>query len=191
MRKLTILLMVVIGTIIAKGQNEDVTLKASTVKFFGIDFSEVKVYGGKESPAQFLQAFEDINRLFLSEPKKYNVEKLLKREVSDVSIKAVNSIIDYIDRDELIIEDSSYQLDERTLNEIVKFLPVDREDGVGALFIAEMFNRVAGRGSYVVVYFSLDNKEILGSFRVTGKAGGFGLRNYWANTIFDIIRNRR
>jgi len=184
------LLMVIAGTEMAKGQGENIIIETTSVKFFGVDFSEVKVYGAKESPAQLLQAFEDINRLFLSEPDKYNFEKLLNRRVSAVSIKAANSVIDYIDREDLIIEDSSYRLDDATIAEVVKFLPVDKEEGVGVVMVAEMLDKTVGQGFYVVVYFSLENKEILGSFRASGKAGGFGLRNYWANTIYNILRKR-
>ena len=164
---------------------------ANAVKFFGVDFSEVRVYGATETPAQFLYAFEAINNLFLSEPKKYDFEKLLNRKVSVVSVKAVNSVIDYIEETELKTEDASYQLDDKTIAEVVKFLPVDKEDGIGVVMIAEMLNKATGRGSYVIVYFSIDGKEILGSFRAEGKAGGAGLRNYWANSVYDIIKSNK
>ena len=184
--------MVVAGITTASGQEVDnALLEAKSVKFFGVDFSEVKVYGAEETVPQLLQAFENINNLFLAEPKKYDFEKILKREVSMVSVKAVNSVADYIDEEELKTEDSSYRLDDKTIAEIIKFLPVDKEDGVGAVMVAEMLNKSAARGSYIVVYFSLEDKEILGSFRAEGKASGMGLRNYWANSVYDIIKSNK
>ena len=184
--------MVVAGITTASGQEVDnALLEAKSVKFFGVDFSEVKVYGAQETVPQLLQAFENINNLFLAEPEKYDFEKILKREVSVVSVKAVNSVADYIDEEELKTEDSSYRLDDKTIAEMIKFLPVDKEDGVGAVMVAEMLNKPAARGSYIIVYFSLEDKEILGSFRAEGKASGMGLRNYWANSVYDIIKSNK
>ena len=192
MKNLLILFVIITSVTMARAQDENrALLEANAVKFFGVDFSEVRVYGAVETPAQFLYAFEAINDLFLAEPKKYDFEKLLKRRVSTVSVKAVNSVIDYIEETELKTDDASYQLDNKTIAEVVKFLPVDKEEGVGVVMIAEMFNKPAGRGSYVVVYFSIDDKEILGSFRAEVKAGGAGLRNYWANSVYDIIKSNK
>ena len=192
MKNLLIFLLIITGVTRVSAQEEsDAILNSGPIKFFGVDFSEVKVYGARETPAQFLHAFESINNLFLSEPGKYDFERLLRREISVVSVDAVNSVIDYIDEDELKTNDSSYRLDDKTVAEIVKFLPVDKEDGVGAVMVAELLNKASGRGSYVVVYFSLDSKEIIGSFRVEGKAGGAGLRNFWASTVYDIIKNNK
>ena len=41
--------------------------------FYGVDYSCVNVKGADEEPGAFIKAFEAINRLFLSEPKKYDV----------------------------------------------------------------------------------------------------------------------
>ena len=80
--------MIIIGTVMIKGQEENIIAETNSLKFFGIDFSEVKVYGAKETPAEFLQAFEDINNLISEQPGRYNFEKLLNRKISEVSVEA-------------------------------------------------------------------------------------------------------
>ena len=53
----------------------------------------------------------------------------------------------------------------------------------------------AAPGVRVTVPFGRGNKGseaiILSVRTVTGKAGGFGLRNYWARTLFNILRSWR
>ena len=192
MRKLLLFFMVVASVAMANGQEtNNALLESKSVKFFGVDFSEVRVYGAKETAPQLLQAFEDINNLFLTEPKKYDFGRFLEREVSEVSVDAVISVIDYIDEEELKTEDASYSLDDETINEIVKFLPVDKEEGLGVVMIAEMLNRSDRKGSYIFVYFSLENKEILGLFRAEGKATGVNLKYYWSSSVYEIIRNKK
>ena len=42
---------------------------------YGVDYSQVKIFGADESPAQFKDAFRRINELFITEAKKSNVGK--------------------------------------------------------------------------------------------------------------------
>lgn len=51
-----------------------------SIKFYGVDYSQVKIFGADESPAQFKDAFRRINELFITEAKKYNVGKQLKKK---------------------------------------------------------------------------------------------------------------
>ena len=192
MKKLLVFFVVVAGMVTANGQEVgNILLEAKSAKFFGVDFSEARVYGAKETVPELLQAFEDINKLFLEQPEKYDFGKFLNKEVSEVSIDAVISVIDDIDEEELKTEDSSYRLDDKTINEMIKFLPVDGKEGLGVVMIAEMLNRSAKIGSYMFVYFSLENKEILGSFRAEGRATGANLKYFWSSSIYEIIRNHK
>ena len=34
----------------------------------------------------------------------------------------------------------------------------------------------------------MDSKQVYFSERMLGKPSGFGLRNYWANAIYDILK---
>ena len=41
-----------------------------SIKFYGVDYSQVKIFGADESPVQFKDAFRRINELFITEAKK-------------------------------------------------------------------------------------------------------------------------
>lgn len=62
------------------GQGKSALKDIQSIKFYGVDYSQVKVFGADESPAQFKDAFRRINELFITEAKKYNVGKQLKKK---------------------------------------------------------------------------------------------------------------
>ena len=76
MKQLLVLLFLV-SSMACFGQNKDALKDISSVTFYGIDFTRAKVYGAKEGPMQFKYTFDDINKLFITEPKKYDIGKRL------------------------------------------------------------------------------------------------------------------
>jgi len=39
-----------------------------------------------------------------------------------------------------------------------------------------------------LIAFDIATRKILSKREVSGKAGGFGLRNYWAGSVYNIIK---
>ena len=74
------------------GQGKSALKDIQSIKFYGVDYSQAKVFGADESPIQFKDAFRRINELFITEAKKYNVGKQLKKEVTEISLDAVNQV---------------------------------------------------------------------------------------------------
>ena len=62
------------------GQGKSALKDIQSIKFYGVDYSQAKVFGADESPIQFKDAFRRINELFITEAKKYNVGKQLIRD---------------------------------------------------------------------------------------------------------------
>lgn len=160
------------------------------VKFFGVDFSKVKVYGASEMPRQFQIAFERINNLFISEPGKYDVGKHLRKNVYDVSVEEVNARIEEMDTKEMKTSKKEVSLSQEDLQSAVNALSIEKEDGVGVVMVAALLNKNKATGHYYMVFFDMTTKQILSSKAVSGEAGGSGLRNYWANSIYDILKKK-
>ena len=57
------------------GQDKSALKDIQSIKFYGVDYSQAKVFGADESPIQFKDAFRRINELFITEAKKYNVDR--------------------------------------------------------------------------------------------------------------------
>lgn len=56
--------------------------------------------------------FDDINKLFITEPKKYDIGKRLGVNVEVTSLEAVNDANKTINPDEIMTTNSGYTLDE-------------------------------------------------------------------------------
>jgi hypothetical protein len=52
----------------------------------------------------------------------------------------------------------------------------------------EKFVKLEEAGYMWVVFFDLSNKNILLMENMTGKAGGFGWRNYWARSFYTVLK---
>ena len=82
MKKLILFLFVSLSTsLFCFGQSKSALKDIQSIKFYGVDYSQVKIFGADESPAQFKEAFRRINELFITEAKKYNVGKQLKKDL--------------------------------------------------------------------------------------------------------------
>ena len=178
MKKLFTLLFLA-TSMICFGQNKNFLKEVESINFYGVDYSAAKVFGAAETPAQFKVAFDGINRLFITEAKKYDVSKKLKVRVNEISLDAVNQVNEAIDPQELMTTNASYMLSEDQI----------KKPGIGLVIIAKLLNKAEAYGSYQVVFFNTETKEIIQDWATGGKARGFGLRNYWAGSIHKVIRN--
>ena len=188
MKKLFTLLFLA-TSMICFGQNKNFLKEVESINFYGVDYSAAKVFGAAETPAQFKVAFDGINRLFITEAKKYDVSKKLKVRVNEISLDAVNQVNEAIDPQELMTTNASYMLSEDQIKQIVNALPIQKKPGIGLVIIAKLLNKAEAYGSYQVVFFNTETKEIIQDWATGGKARGFGLRNYWAGSFHKVIRN--
>lgn len=187
MKKLVLLLFLSIS-VMAFGQKN----KYTDVTFYGTDFSLVKVYGSDNSPYQFQDAFYGMNRLFLSEPKKYNVQKILGITVSAVDLGPVEKQNENINLNELLINGyGGYEISDQQVEQAIKNLPITTKEGTGLVLVAEILNKASVRGSFKIVFFDIASRQVLEMRSGKGKAQGFGLRNYWAHAMLDAIKKAK
>lgn len=188
MRKLFTLLLLA-TSIVCFGQHKDFLKEVSGINFYGVDYSAAKVFGAEEAPEDFKIAFDRINRLFITEAKKYDVGKKLKVKVNEISLNAVEQVNSEIDAAQLMTGDPNFTLSEEDIKQVVKALPIQQSPGVGLVIVAKLLNKSKAYGSYQVVFFDTETKEILKDWASGGRARGFGLRNYWAGSIHKVINN--
>lgn len=188
MKKL-VLVIALLVSVCSFAQNKEILKDINSVQFYGVDFSHVKVYEAKESSEQFKIAFQDINNLFISESKKYNVAKALNREVAGIHVDNAKDRAYKINTKDLFTTNADYRLDENTIKEIVKSLDISEKEGTGVIIIAEILNKLQNRGYYRVVFFDIKTRNIIDSWNADGKARGFGLRNFWAYSVYNVLKD--
>lgn len=72
--------------------------------------------------------------------------------------------------------------------EKIKSYPIKETSGEGFIVIATLLDKSANKATYKVVLFDVETREILKEEEFTSKAGGFGLRNFWAKTIYSLTK---
>lgn len=155
---------------------------------YGVDFSYAKVYSAEESVEQFAKAFEAINMLLVNEPEKYDFSRVVGKRVN-VFIEPILKIVSACDYSQLKSLDSSYT--NPTYSSIVKNYNLPQTEGIGIVMIAKVLNKPMNQASYELITFDIASREILSKREVKGKAGGFGLRNFWAGSIYQVIKSTK
>ena len=76
--------------------------------FYGVDYSCVDVKGADEEPGAFIKAFEAINRLFLSEPKKYDVAGFTGIDILSTSVEQANESLGALAAEQFTLYNTVY-----------------------------------------------------------------------------------
>jgi hypothetical protein len=177
--------------IMALTASMDAQTKMSEVKeinFYGVDFSLATAPDVTEPPGQFKNGIVRINDLLYREVKKYDFQKYLGKTILAYNFAVTDSNNDNIDANVLTARIVPKELSEADIQQIISPLSTENEATVGFVIIAEVLSKVKQSGAFHVVFFDEATKEIIYSRKVTGNAGGFGVRNYWAASIANILK---
>ncbi|MES1226942.1 MAG: hypothetical protein ABUT20_66325, partial [Bacteroidota bacterium] len=61
--------------------------------------------------------------------------------------------------------------------------------GIGVMVVVESLNKTREHGTAYIVFLDMSNSKVLYSEKFTEKGGGFGLRNYWAKVVYNVLDN--
>ena len=157
---------------------------------YGIDFSRTIIVSARESNEEFAKAFAGINELLLTEPDKYNFSKAFKREVHDVYPTPAHQNNQAADIAIMRCSTKTGQIIVSTedIREMVKQYELPHTSGTGVVFIAQTLDKRKAEATYAVAFFDIATRRLLSLDIISGKAGGAGLRNYWANSVYDVLK---
>ncbi len=163
----------------------------NNVNYYGVDFSKTKVFAAAESGLQFKDAFIRINTLVISEWPKYDPGKFLSKNIVVRDISATARLNDGIDPSEVKTTSSDYFISKDEVADMVRRYELQEEEGTGLVIIGELLDKSTYMGTFIVIYFDIATREVLHGQGMMGKARGFGLRNYWAGSLYDALRGQR
>lgn len=158
---------------------------------YGIDFSRTIIVAARESNEEFAKAFTGINELLLTEPNKYNFGKAFKREVHDVYPTPAYQNNQAADIAIMRCSTKTGQIIVSTddIREMAKNYELPHTNGTGVVFIAQTLDKRKAEATYAVVFFDVATRRLISLDIMSGKAGGAGLRNYWANSVYDVLKH--
>lgn len=159
--------------------------------YLGVDFTRAKVFNDIAANAMDIRdrQFAAINQVIVNEPKKYDFQKALSKSNVTNDISFVNAKNAKIDAEKIIESNSADEVrfTKATIESIVKGYKFAGKKGIGLMFIMESMNKASAQASMYVTFIDLASGKVLLTERMIAKAAGFGFRNYWAKTVYEVL----
>lgn len=160
-----------------------------SMTFYGIDFSKGRAYGSVDEPEKLRKAYSDINMLFITESEKYNVAKFVGKPMNEIRVDAVTNMNDTIPLDSIKTMVKGHTISDSTIAQTVKDLSiVSYNHGLGLVMIMQTLDKPSELGTFIFVLFDIDTRKVISHWALSGTPAGFGLRNYWAHSVYEALR---
>jgi hypothetical protein len=88
----------------------------------------------------------------------------------------------------LLVVPDKHAITPEDVKKVISSYDTKDKTGTGLVFVAENLHKVEETGSYYVVFFDISSKEIIDMERKMGKPAGIGFRNYWAGSVYNIMK---
>lgn len=178
---------------------EDLMGGSADITWLGMDFSQTKFIGsatqfkdaGEITSAEFRDKYTvGWNQLFIDEQKKYDVAKVVHRAEVKYAMNVTGKANSTIKKDFFSNDPTEYQLlTAEKVAELVKKYDYQGKKGIGLILFIEGMSKGKDQASAWAAYVNMDNKTVIMSKQLTGKAGGFGFKNYWAKAFYNIMKD--
>ena len=161
-----------------------------SVTWIGIDYSEAKFVGsaGFTDPSDLPRFLLEWNDFVITEPDKYDVKKALGVPSVTIDLAFTYARNKEIDT-EAMVQEEDFKLSKEEVEAVAKSYDLSKISGTAAMLVAECYNKKRLEGSHWLVLIDAQTSEILSAERFVEKLGGFGLRNYWARTIYELFES--
>jgi hypothetical protein len=197
MKKLIVISFLIAGTIPAKAQDAKAVFSSNEIVWFGLDFSKAKFVGsfdqgmgaGPASGSDMKNKYvPGLNDLIAKEQPKFDLKKAFRKDNVIYDLKSINEINKSLDPDACMVYNEG-KIDPNEISSMVKkYTPDIKKEGIGLSFIVENLNKNTQMADVYVTFFDIASKKVLFTEKMNGKAMGVGIRNYWAGSIKDILK---
>ena len=158
--------------------------------WYGLDFSKAKMVGseGFKKPSEIKsKLFNDWNNTIITESIKFDLKRFFRKATVTNELGLVEKRNQTVDVDNLVTN-NTYTLELSEVDKIISEYKTDKKEGIGVVFIIESFDKTIAKGTMYVTFFSLATKKVLLTEKMTGKAGGAGLKGYWLGSVFNVLK---
>lgn len=165
------------------------TYKSSKVTYLGIDYTQARFVDDVAfiSPEELTNKYFKVwNHMIISEPDKYDFKKFTDKSTAIIDLTMMNERNSKIDPSN-IVQNDFFELKLNEIPQIVRTMDFGDLDGLATFFIVGTYNKNALMASYFLVVYDIDQVEILYLKKYTSKPAGFGFKNYWARTYYEVL----
>lgn len=196
MRRILLFLLIAVYTVSYSQSLKDIyTSKEANPTWLGVDYSNAKFIGefssfDKESEEDMAQLrdeyFDAWNQLILEEPDKFEFEKMLRQKEVKRDIDMIMDVNFNADPSQMNAKRCP-RFSRRDIQDIVEGYAFE-DTGIGIVFIATCLNKKEEYASYYYILVDMSSGKILEQKKYKGEPSGFGLRNYWAGTVYQVMK---
>lgn len=177
----------------------DIFNKKVPITWLGMDFSQMRFIGSEadyKTKGELLNV-EFVNKyipawanLFITEPKTYNVPRASHRDSVHFAFKVTEQVNNALTKDFFTENVADFStLKEKDITDIVKNYDFQGQKGIGMMLIVEGMNKATHLAGGWVTFINMNDKTVLLTVYRTGNSRGFGFRNYWAHSWYNILKD--
>ncbi len=188
---LTVVLTLHFSTTLFAQQAEDIFSPTLPVTWLGLDFTGAKFVGPPKEfgpAANYKTLMASWNKIMENEYKKFDIKRFFRKKEVTMQFSQVYKNNEALDFASLITEkDGSEALSKNKIQEIVSSYDFNGMSGLGLIFNVESFNKEKKISEIWITFINLSSQEVIFTEKRIGRPGGAGLRNYWANSVFNMM----
>ena len=139
----------------------------------------------------WLDSYASWNEIVTTERRKFDIAKFFGVQSVKYDLSAVAEPNKLPDPETMVVSagDEGPGLTEETVRSMAKNYSPTVTEGTGLVFIVERFSKVDNKAHVYVVKLDLAAKTVYSIDKVSAKATGIGVRNYWANSLWNVMRS--
>lgn len=165
------------------------------IMWLGIDFSKsVFTKDGFNFPIEvLLRYFNEWNLLIISDQKKYDIRMAFRKPVMHYDLSVVTKKNKGVKLPHLLVNNLTIrnQISEDAVVDYVKELSLPVQTHFSLLLLVESFDQKSKTASIWVVLVENSSSEVVLSEKFMESPNGFGLRNYWGRTFYNLFLHIR
>ena len=197
MKKLVLLALSFVAVTAAKAQDAKKVFDSKEIVWYGLDFTKATFVGQFDQGMGAMPAtgndmknkwIGQWNALIAKEPQNFKIKEAFRMDNVYYDMASVNELNSKIDADKCMGFNPG-KIEKADIDAMVKkYSAGEKKDGVGLVFVVENFNKGTEMADVYVTFFDIATKKVLLCEKMSGKAMGVGLRNYWAGAIKAILK---
>lgn len=159
--------------------------------WLGINFSKARfTRQGLDFSQEILQHyFHDWNMLIINDQKKYDIRMSFRKPIMQYDLSTVTKANKSIRQQQILAQriDLKHLLSEDIIAEYIQTLTLPTVHKYALTLMVESFDSSSKTASIWVVIVTTETKEIVLCEKFIKNPSGFGTRNYWARTFYDLF----
>lgn len=160
--------------------------KSNPITWLGFDFSLAYINAPDITPSDLVNRYApDWNDIIFRERDKFRpLIKVFHRSNALVHTDEINQR-----NSSLSIDFTKQQsLDRDTIKNIIKYFDLNSKSGLAAVVFIDKIDKETNRINGKLAIFDMKTKKLLLLKKIDGKGSGFGVRNFWANGLNEMLK---